>query len=386
MSAVEKLRHVYAHRDEAARAWKASGGKVVGYFEDNVPEELILAAGFMPYRLSGDPHQPTDTLKKYLYPFWKKHGLSDRQVKLGFLMSMLDLIFRGRYDFVDYLVIPYSRKGVLGYWQQLGDAKRGYPDLQIPEFWLLDRAITPGFDSSLFNQARTLGLKEQLERWAGRSISDEQVTDAIGLTNAIREKTAELARLRREGRVSGTDALALIGAGRLTAREDYLEALTAAIEQLATAPVRAGKKLFLAGSPQDNDQLYRAVEASGATIVAENHYWGNTVAEYPVRTDMPPVMAVADMYHKKPAAVVYPIQRAIDEVVARAQAAGADGVVFNVYADDALEIWSIPDTIDALAAVGIPSLYLSEQPYLIADPAAITDRITTFVSTLGGTQ
>ena len=382
--AIATLRHAYAHRDEAARAWKAGGGKVLGYFEDDVPEELVLAAGFLPYRLSGDPEQPTDTLKKYLYPFWKKHGLSDRQVKLGFQLSMLDLIFRGRYDFVDYLVIPYSRKGVMGYWQQLHDAEQGYPELKLPERWFLDRAMTPGFNSSLFNQARVVDFKAQLEAWTGATITDEAVAEAITLTNAIRAATASLNGLRAGGRVSGTDALALTGAGRLIPRADYLALLEDALAALRDAPVRSGPRLFIAGSPQDNDQLYRAVEASGATIVGENHYWGGIVAEYPVDPAFPPVIAVGDQYHKKPASsVTYPIQRAIDDVVRRAQAAGAQGVVFSVYADDNQEIWAVPDTIDALAAAGIPSLYLQQQPYRLDVPDRITAEVGAFAATLG---
>ena len=55
-SALQALRAHYQQRDQAARAWRSNGGRVVGYLCDNVPEELIMAAGFMPYRLSGDPH------------------------------------------------------------------------------------------------------------------------------------------------------------------------------------------------------------------------------------------------------------------------------------------------------------------------------------------
>ena len=62
MTVLDTFRHHYRHRDRAARAWKAAGGKVVGYLCDNVPEELIMAAGFLPYRLSGDPRVGADAL------------------------------------------------------------------------------------------------------------------------------------------------------------------------------------------------------------------------------------------------------------------------------------------------------------------------------------
>jgi benzoyl-CoA reductase subunit C len=383
MSAIDRLRRCYTERDQAARAWKAGGGKVVGYFEDNVPEELILAAGFLPYRLSGKPDVPPERLKQYVFPMWKKHSLAERQVKLGFINSMLDLIFRGDFDFVDYLVIPYSRKAILAIWQQLHDAKVAYPQLKLPQTHILDRAMTPSFDSSLFNQQRIFEFRQQLETWSGATINDEALARAIRLTNAQREAIATLNALRVDGKVSGAEALALTSAGKFMPVTDHTSLLSEANAAIARRPSRSGPRVFLAGSPQDNDQLYKVLEDAGGNIVAENHYWGAPAAYYPVVTDMEPITAIAHMYHSKPSSVVYPLQRAIDEVVERAVAARADAVIFSVYDNDNHEIWSVPGTIDALKVAGIPSLYLSQQPYLLSDSSAQTNAIKELFGRLG---
>lgn len=384
--AIDTLRGHYTDRAAAARAWKAQGGKVVGYFEDNVPQELIIAAGFLPYRLSGDPQVAPTTLKKYLYPLWKKHGLADRQVKLGFVNSMLDLLFRGRYDFIDYLVIPYSRKSILAIWQQLHEAAKAFPELKLPPMWILDRAVTPYFDSSIFNQQRILDFKTQLEKWSAKPVSDAALGDAIELINAQRAAIARLNALRVDGRVSGVDALAVIGAGAFIRAQDHLDLLTRAVAEFAARPPREGPHIFLAGSPQDNTQLYRLIEGLGATVVAENHYWGAPAAYYPVPTDIAPVIAIGDMYHRKPPAVVYPLQRAIDEVVQRAADCRADAVIYSVYQDDNFEIWSVPDTLEALKVKGIPALYLSEQPYLLDESATRTAALRNFLQAIGVTS
>jgi benzoyl-CoA reductase/2-hydroxyglutaryl-CoA dehydratase subunit BcrC/BadD/HgdB len=383
MNAIDRLRRCYVERGQAARAWKSGGGRIVGYFEDNVPEELILAAGLLPYRLSGKPDVPPDSLKKYLFPMWKKHSLAERQVKLGFINSMLDLIFRGEFDFIDYLVIPYSRKSILAIWQQLHDAKAAYPALKLPETWILDRAMTPSFDSSLFNQQRVFAFRAQLEKWSGAPISDESLARAIRLTNGQRAAIASLNALRVEGRIAGAEALALTSAGKFMPVTDHTALLNESLGEIARRPIRCGPRVFLAGSPQDNDQLYGVIESGGATVVAENHYWGAPAAYYPVFTDMEPITAVAHMYHSKPSSVVYPLQRAIDEVVERAVAARADAVIFSVYDNDNHEIWSVPATIDALKAAGIPSLYLSQQPYLLRDVSAQKAAIEDMFGRLG---
>ena len=72
MAALEQLQALYRQRDVAARAWKAGGGKVVGYVSDSMPEELVAAAGFLPYRLSGDPEAGFGTLAQYYYPLADK--------------------------------------------------------------------------------------------------------------------------------------------------------------------------------------------------------------------------------------------------------------------------------------------------------------------------
>jgi benzoyl-CoA reductase/2-hydroxyglutaryl-CoA dehydratase subunit BcrC/BadD/HgdB len=383
MNAIDRLRRCYAERDQAARAWKSGGGKVVGYFEDNVPEELIIAAGFLPYRLSGKPTVPPETLRKYLFPMWKKHSLAERQVKLGYINSMLDLIFRGEYDFIDYLVIPYSRKSILAIWQQLHDAKAAYPELKLPQTYILDRAMTPSFDSSLFNQQRIFAFREQLEQWSGAAINDEALSRAIRLVNAQRSAVAALNASRVEGKVAGTEALALTSAGKLMPVTDHTALLSEANTEISRRPAHSCPRVFLAGSPQDNDQLYAVIESAGGTVVAENHYWGAPAAYYPVVTDMEPITAIAHMYHSKPSSVVYPLQRAIDEVVERAQAAQADVVIFSLYDNDNHEIWSVPATIDALKQAGIPSLYLSQQPYLLGDASAQKSAITELFGSIG---
>src|SRR6478609_9535059 len=103
-AAMDALREQYRWRDRAARAWKADGGRVVGYLCDNMPEELIMAAGFLPYRLSGDPTEGTDAIEQYVQPYAPPFSARNRGV--GFTDAILNMLLRGRYAFLDYLVVP----------------------------------------------------------------------------------------------------------------------------------------------------------------------------------------------------------------------------------------------------------------------------------------
>ena len=67
---IEIQKH-YQQRDRAAKEWKEKGGKVAGYFCNSVPEELILAAGLFPLRLSGDPRGGTEEADEYAEPAYE---------------------------------------------------------------------------------------------------------------------------------------------------------------------------------------------------------------------------------------------------------------------------------------------------------------------------
>jgi len=371
MTALEELTQAYHERDRSAREWKANGGKIVGYLDDTVPEELIEAAGFLPYRLTGDPETSPESLKKYVFPLWKKHSLSSRQVKMQAVNSILDLIFTGRYEFVDYLVIAYSRKNLLAFWQQLTDAKLQYPELILPQIYILDRAITPFFQSALFNRERIYDLKTQLEQWSGRPISDDLLSAAIAQRNenkALLKRVQEL-RVSTAPKISGVEALCLIGSAQFMPVQRHNELLRAALPELEARGGRKGPRVFVGGSALDHTGLYSLIESCGATVVSENHNWGVRSLEYSVDTTLPPCEAIADRYHKKPAGVQYPLAASVANCVRRAREAKADAAVINVFASDDHQLWDTPDELRALEEAGIRSLYLQQQPYKVVEAA-----------------
>src|SRR5579884_4050907 len=135
MPALDTLREHYRQRDRAARAWKAAGGRVVGYVCDNVPEELMLAAGCLPYRLSGDPDAGAAALERYVQPFAAPFSARTRGV--GFADSMLNQLLDGTFDFVDLLIVPHTRKAIQAFYRELSLAREVDPTLRVPELHYL---------------------------------------------------------------------------------------------------------------------------------------------------------------------------------------------------------------------------------------------------------
>jgi benzoyl-CoA reductase/2-hydroxyglutaryl-CoA dehydratase subunit BcrC/BadD/HgdB len=380
MGALEELTAIYRDRGTAARAWKAGGGKVVAYVSSSAPEELIAAAGFLPYRLSGDPEAGFEALGRYYYPLADKSVPGSRVMSLEFINSIMALVFEGRFDFADVLVIPYARKAVLALYGQFSAVREAYPELKIPELYLLDRTITPYYAGGLYNRERIFDFKARLAQWAGAPVTDAALSAAIAEGNETRRLLAELNGLRAEAKVSGAEALAVFGASRFMPKGEFNRLLTAALPDLAARPPRTGPKLFVSGSPLDNTSPYEIVEACGATVVGESHDWGAPMADLPLRAAGDPTEAVAERFHKSPPDLIFPLDAAVADVVARARACGAEGAVFHVYRHDDHELFDVPAKRAALEAAGVPTLYLQEQPYRLADPAPVRDAVTAFLA------
>jgi benzoyl-CoA reductase/2-hydroxyglutaryl-CoA dehydratase subunit BcrC/BadD/HgdB len=81
----------------ALRRWKEEGKKVVGYFCSYGPQELITAAGFLPFRMRGTGSTGTELADAYL-----------TSVNCSFIRHCLNLGLQGEYDFLDGLVVLSS--------------------------------------------------------------------------------------------------------------------------------------------------------------------------------------------------------------------------------------------------------------------------------------
>jgi benzoyl-CoA reductase/2-hydroxyglutaryl-CoA dehydratase subunit BcrC/BadD/HgdB len=360
-TAQEAMRSCYELRDRAARDWKDAGGSIVGYLCDHVPVELIIAAGLLPYRLSADPTSGSSNLKQYVEPFVQQPLATP-----GYVASMEHRVLNGDFDFVDYLVIPNGRKSIQAFYRDFVAAKAAYPELELPELHYLDKAMTPYFAASVFDRRQVFHFREILEQWSGKPIDDESLRSAISAENERRRLMSELAaaRIAVPSRVSGVTALQIIGASMFMPRSVHNEILREFLADASSAESRPGLRVFVGGSPLDDDVLYRIIEANGATVVAEDHCWGGRCAELLVDETGDPFEALAERYHAKSACSIrFPISETTAQCVRRANEGAPDAAIFLVYSADSSQNWQVPDQINALEKAGVPVLYLADQPY-----------------------
>ncbi len=359
MTPFEEMQKYYRQRDLAAREWKKKGGRVVGYFCTKVPEEMISAAGFFPLRISGDPWGGTEAADKYTEPFYE-----------GYVRSMLNMLLTGRYDFLDFLIIPHSRDTIVSLYGILLEIRELNPDLKLPEFYLFETLHTKFYLTELYNRERTRDLKTKLEEWSGKAISDASLRRAIAIGNENKMLLKKVAALRaaEPPDISGTEALQIIGASMFMSKEEHNKLLARFVQGAGGLPDKDGVRLFVTGSPLDNLQFYEVVESCQATIVAEDNCWGNRYSENLISTSLDPMEAIEDSYqHGAPCTWTYPMSARMDYCLQKATEAKAQGVVFYISEFDYAQTWDFPGQRKALEKRGIPTICFKDQKYLLSE-------------------
>jgi len=376
LTAFEIMQKHYRQRDLAAREWKKKGGKVIGYFCDSIPEELVLAAGFFPLRIAGDPHSGTEEIDKYLETFYE-----------GFVRTSLNMIITGKYDFIDYLVIPRARDSVAQLYSHLCQIKSLNPDIKLPVLYFLPQVQPRSYMSGFFNHDRIIELKTQLEKWTGERITKKALSKAIAVTNENKMMLKKVAELRaaEPPRISGVEALQIIGSSMFMLKEEHNILLTQYLSDIDKLPERSGVRLFVEGSPLDNLQFYELLESCGVTVVGEDNCWGNRYSDVPIDTINDPLEAIISRYLKKSPCpyVFFPTDLRADYCRDKAIESKAQGVVFYISQWDPSQIWDYPEQKRILDAKGIPNVCFMHQKYLISDKEPLEAGIKNFISSVG---
>ena len=377
MDAFEAMQKHYRQRDLAAREWKGKGGKVAGYFCNDIPEEMISAAGLFPLRISGDPWGGTEVADSYTETFYQPD-----------VRSMFNMLLTGRYDFLDFLIIPHSRDAVVALYDYLHKIKQIDPDLKLPDFYLFDMLHTRFWLTGLYIRDRVSELKKKLGEWSGKEITNESLSRAIAIGNENKMLLGKVAALRAAGlpRISGVEALQIIGSSMFMLKEEHNSLLRQFLKEAGELPARDGVRLFVQGSPIDNLQFYELVESGKATIVGEDNCWGNRYSEDPVDQSLDPLEAIAERYHlKAPCPRMHSLDRRVNYCLQSALEAKAQGVIFFFLEWDNAPAWEYPDQKKALEEKGIPTLCFEMQKYLLSDTdkKQIKTRIEQFVEAIG---
>lgn len=246
------------NRTRWALEWKKQGKKVIGTLCSYMPEEIIYAAGMLPWRVTGTwgqdvsfaaPYRPSNTCP--------------------FCTHVLQSLLTGELDFLDGVVAAnrdYDTLRLWDVWAYLGKSQFAH----VMHF--------PHEDSELCFRQFTKEVRKlvsALEQFGGIRISDESLQDAVELYNKTRilvKQVYEL-RKRKDPPLSGAEMLGITTAAMIMPKEKFneeIEALLPYLETRQTALGQARPRLLVASDRLDNPAYLELVESEGCVVAMDD--------------------------------------------------------------------------------------------------------------------
>ncbi len=316
---MERFQKLLEDPHKYAKEWKAkTGGKVIGYFSHYFPEEIVYAAGVLPVSIFSQP-DIEGIAQRYLYGAFCPYTL-------GILAQGL----KGNYDYLDGIAHAEScmpiRGAVANWWDLLPTPYKYY--IAMPS--QLDE---PSAKNMLYSEL--MSFKKSVEKWTGKTITDEALDHAIEVYNTNRTLMRQVYELRRIDNppVSGTEALAMVLSSQIMDKEEHNKLLKDAISKLSRRNLKhTGPRLMLLGSEISDTRLVSLIESLGATVVIDrvcngsNYFWNNVIPQHDR------ILALTFRYLDKPRHPVKDesFRRRVNEIVATAIDYNVQGVVYAI--------------------------------------------------------
>lgn len=264
------------------KRWREGGGKVTGHFQVYFPEEIVHAAGMLPFRVRGAPLEATKADSRF------------GSYLCSILKTSLELALSGRVELDLFVTHPIcdAARNLAGIWGRNADHRC--------EILYLPQNATSGYAVD-YLRGEYARLQIQVERVAGVAIPDDALRNSIQVYNENRALLRELYTMKRDTpwKVAADEAYVLMAIGGLMLREEHNEILQAALPMLRDRPSRRQDRIrvvfeggFCEQPPLD---LIRAV-ARSCYVVDDDLLIGMRWMLEDVPTQGDPLRSLAESY------------------------------------------------------------------------------------------
>jgi benzoyl-CoA reductase subunit C len=267
------------------QAWLDDGGKAAGYFCSTVPEEILVAAGYLPFRIRGTGSTDTELSDAFFSP-----------INCSFPRHAFNQALKGKYDFLDALICINSCDHVRRVYDNW---VRNVRNTRFATVMSLPRKVGERQVAWYCDEIHI--LRKKLEEHLGVEITDEKIRDAIELQNEIRGLQKKLYELRKGERppITGAETLAVMVAGTSLPKQKYRELLEELLEDLkgveGNGDYRA--RLMILGSELDDPEYVKIIEDQGGLVVTDSTCYGTRLMWVQVdASETDPVRALARFY------------------------------------------------------------------------------------------
>jgi len=375
-NSLNDLQTLYRERLIKDRRPQEQGKKVIGYFCNFVPLEILTAMDLVPFRIQGNMHKPLVKADVYL-----------ENIMCPFIRSCFDLALNGEYDFLDGLVVPHSCDTV----QSIYDIWLSHQHLSYHHFINVPHMVQPSSYEFFKKELET--FVRSLEKYTGQKCTGDKLRKSIDDYNRNRELLRELYDLRKSDppRISGTTVLELLIVGMGMQVNTYSDLILKVMEESETqnyADSRSNARIMIYGSEMDDTAFVRLIEESGANVVVDDICIGTRYFLEDVETVGDPFMALARHYLRDihcPRTNRPQGKSRKDDLEERFGYLGrfvhdfsVDGAILDVMRFCDTHELEVPDIKDYLESLGIPSLHI-EDDYTAFSTEQLKTRVQAFL-------
>ena len=256
------------NRNKWALEWKEKGNKLIGLMDIYVPEEIISAAGLLPWRITGtweaavphaSVHRPSMTCR-YCTHVLESFMNGDLDFIDGFVTTKIDDDFMRLMDVLKHVGKP-SFSHIMHLPHQTSKLTFDHWEKSVRSF------------------------KKIIEAYSGNKIDPDELQRQVQIYNRMRELLREVYELRKRNvpTLTGAEALGLTSAARIMPRELFNEELEQLLPYLKGRQVETSDdkpRIFMGGEWLDHPGYVRLVEDAGATVVMDEfdtgsqYFWG----------------------------------------------------------------------------------------------------------------
>ncbi|MBW1900590.1 MAG: 2-hydroxyacyl-CoA dehydratase [Deltaproteobacteria bacterium] len=360
---------------ELLEKWKDGGKKIIGWACNYLPEEIIHAAGMMPYRVSGGVGEiKMEAADSVLHIY-----------SCSYTRTCLQRLISGDYDFLD----GFLNCGTCDGMRRLGDAWESKSvDAKIPLPYSI--CVPHKFHEKaekLYADEFTK-LRGILEKEYDCSITDEALAESITLYNYTRILMKRLYDLRKSDTppVSGYEVQEVLNAAVAMPREEFNPLLEDFLREIEKRPGIDGDRprLMINGSIMNNPGFIKGIEDLGANLVVDSlcngarYFWG----EVDLESFDNPIDALASYYLQKlPCPRVAPPEKRFEFINSLVKEFRVEGVISEIVRYCSIHIYDEPRVKARLEDIGVPALTL-EKEYTEDISGQVKTRVQAFIEML----
>ncbi len=282
----------YEDRHDYAREWKErTGGKVMGCFCSYAPEEILVAANWLPARLLG-AHEPQDVAEKHIFGMY-----------CPFCRDVLAQGLKGRYDYLEGILLTQScihlRQSYMSWKMHVGVPFEHY--IYMPQKVQTVHAVP-------YHTSELVKFREALEEHDGIKLTDADLDRGITVVNENRQLMHDVYEYRKgiSPKVTGQESMWMTVSSMWVDKEEHSAEIRRVLEQLPDRELERddSAKLMFIGSENDDIPFIEMVENVGATVVVDDHCTGTRYFWNLVEPQEDRMTAIAKRYIDRPACPV----------------------------------------------------------------------------------